>query len=354
VKAVEAGRQVSDFRSDTVTKPGAGMLAAMMAAEVGDDVLDGDPTVGRLERRVADLLGKAGALFVPSGTMANQVALGSWTRPGDEIWVERSAHVAQWEAGAPGYLHGVQMQTFEAPDGRLDVGEMGKRLRPGSTHCPRTALVCVEQSFMGSGATIGGHVVPLEHLKSVRAFAREHSIPVHMDGARLMNAVVASGVAARDFAAEADSVSICLSKGLGCPVGSLVVGPRDFVERGRLVRKRLGGWMRQAGILAAAGLYALEHNVARLAEDHALARQLAVALGALPGLISDPRAVETNIVMVRVEHPRHDPVSLMRGLESKGVKVLPMDARTLRFVTHMDVGPPDVERAAAALRELLA
>lgn len=344
----------SDFRSDTVTHPTPAMLAAMVAAELGDDVLDGDPTVGRLERAVAELLGKEAALFVPSGTMANQVALGAWTRPGDEILIEQSAHMVQWEAGAAGFNHAVQTRTLEAADGVLTPAMIERALRPASFHCPKNTLICVEQSFMGSGEAPGGRVLPLARLQELAAFARARSIPVHMDGARLMNAVVASGVPARDFAACADSVSLCLSKGLGAPVGSLVAGPKDFIERGKLVRKRLGGWMRQCGILAAAGLYALEHNVARLAEDHALARALAEAVHGLPGIRCEPQTVETNIAMVRVEHPRHDPVSLMNALKQRGVLVLPMNAQTLRFVTHLDLGPADVARLGEALRAILA
>jgi threonine aldolase len=346
--------QVSDFRSDTVTRPSAEMRAAMAAAEVGDDVLDGDPTVRRLEQRAAELLGKEGALFVPSGTMANQVALGSWTRPGDEIVVERSAHVVCWEAGAPGALHGVQSLTLHAPDGRLDPDEVRSVVRMRSTHCPRTALVCVEQSFMGSGEAAGGCVVPLAHLRAVKRCAEELGLPVHMDGARLFNAAVAAREAPRDHAACADSVSICLSKGLGAPVGSLIAGDKAFLERARLVRKRLGGWMRQAGILAAAGLYALEHNVERLAADHALARDVARALAGHAGLSAEPSAVETNIVMARVARAGWSPERLARALGERGVLVLPMNATTLRFVTHLDVGPQDVRRLDEALAAILA
>ena len=345
--AAAVGERASDFRSDTVTRPSQAMRAAMAAAEVGDDVLDGDPTVGRLEELCARLLGKHGALFVPSGTMANQVALGAWTRPGDELIAERSAHVVTWEAGAPGFLHGLQTQTLSADDGRLDPGEVRAALRPRSIHCPRTALLCVEQSFMGSGAGAGGRVVPLEHLRALRAVALEAGVPVHMDGARLFNASVAAGVEARAYAEQADSVSICLSKGLGAPVGSLVAGDAQFLERARLVRKRLGGWMRQAGILAAAGILALERNVARLAEDHALARGLAEAIDGVGGVRGPAAQVETNIVMARVAG---DAAALARALAERGVLVLPMGPAALRFVTHLDVGPRDVERLALALR----
>jgi threonine aldolase len=345
--------QTSDFRSDTVTRPSPAMRAAMAAAEVGDDVLDGDPTVRRLEQRAARLLGKEGALFVPSGTMANQVALGSWTRPGDEIVLERSAHIVCWEAGAPGALHGVQPVTLHAPDGRLDPDEVRAVVRMRSTHCPRTALVCVEQTFMGSGEAAGGCVIPLEHLRALRDTCAELGLPVHMDGARLFNAAVAAGVEAADYAGCADSVSICLSKGLGAPVGSLIAGDAAFLERARLVRKRLGGWMRQAGILAAAGLWALEHNISRLADDHALARRLAGLLDARDGIACPLAEVETNIVMARVARPDHDPEGLARALGEHGVAVLPMNPTTLRFVTHLDLGPGDLERLDAALDAVL-
>jgi threonine aldolase len=345
--------RVSDFRSDTVTKPSPAMRRAMAEAEVGDDVLDGDPTVRRLEEKVARLLGKEGAMFVPSGTMANQVALGVHTRPGDEIVVERSGHIVTWEGGAPGYLHGLQCLTLHSESGALDPDEIRRVIRSDSVHCPRTALLCVEQTFMGSGRAAGGRVVPLENLRGVRAVAHEAGIPVHMDGARLLNAVIASGVEAREWASSADSVSVCLSKGLGAPVGSLIAGDRGFLERAKPVRKRLGGWMRQAGILAAAGLYALEHNIARLTEDHALARSLAEALHGRKGLACPPGEVETNIVFVQIDHPRFDAPKLSAALEKEDVLVLPLTSRALRFVTHMDVGTEDVERLTRALDRLL-
>lgn len=329
------------------------MWAAMSAAELGDDVLDGDPTVARLEQSAARLLGKARALFVPSGTMANQVALGSWTRPGDEILAERSSHIVTWEAGAAGYLHGLQALTLHAPDGAFDLDELARCVRPASIHCPRTALIVVEQSFMGSGEGPGGRVIPLERLRALRDFARAKQIPIHMDGARLFNAAVASGQSVADYAACADSVSICLSKGLGAPVGSLILGDDAFIDRAKRVRKRLGGWMRQAGMLAAAGAYALEHHVQRLADDHRLARSLAEVLHGLPGLSCAPQDVETNIVMVDVRGSGHDAAGFARALEPHGVRVLPMTEHSLRFVTHLDVGPADVARLERAARDVL-
>ncbi len=345
--------KISDFRSDTVTQPSPAMRRAMAEAVVGDDVLDGDPTVRRLEESAARWLGKPKAMFVPSGTMANQVALGVWTRPGDEIVVERSGHIVCWEGGAPGYLHGVQTLTLHAESGALDPDEVRSVIRMKSAHCPRTALVCVEQTFMGSGRAAGGRVVPRANLDKVAAVARAAGIPVHMDGARLANAVVASKVPAQQWAAYADSVSICLSKGLGAPVGSLIAGDEGFIERARPIRKRLGGWMRQAGILAAAGLIALEQNVERLADDHALARRLAESLHDGEVFHCPPGEVETNIVMARVLRTRPTTAEIADALKERGVLVLPQNESTLRFVTHMDVGEGDVENLRGALAQIL-
>lgn len=325
------------------------MRAAMAAAEVGDDVLDGDPTVSALQDLAADWLGKQRALFVPSGTMGNQVALGSWTRPGDEIVLEAGAHIANFEGGAAGYLHGLQTRTLTGVAGALGADQVRAAIQPDNVHLPRTALLCLEQTHMGSG----GRVVPLEALRAVSEVAREAGVPVHMDGARLANAVVASGIAARDWADCADSVMVCLSKGLGAPVGSLIAGDEEFIGRALRVRKRLGGWMRQAGIIAAAGKLALEENVERLADDHALARELARVVDDFAGLDAPPEDVETNLVMVRVGLDGHDAVSLARELDGRGVRVLPLGPGVLRFVTHMGVGAADVVRLGEALREVL-
>jgi threonine aldolase len=325
------------------------MLAAMLSAELGDDVLDGDPTVRRLEQAYAEWVGKEGALFLPSGTMANQVALGAWTRPGEEFVAERSAHVVQWEAGAAAALHGIQAQTVSAPDGRIDPDELARILRPASIHCPRTRLLCLEQTFMGDGSGPGGRVVPLAHLERVAAAARAHGLAVHLDGARLPNAVVASGLPARAHAACADSVMTSLSKGLGAPVGAVLAGPAEFLGRARELRKRMGGWMRQAGVLAGAGLYALEQHLARLAEDHALARALAAVCERYAGLSAFADRVESNIVMVAIRRPGWTPERLTAALAAEGVLTLPMNATSVRFVTHLDVGPADVQRLEQAL-----
>jgi threonine aldolase len=340
---------ISDFRSDTVTRPTPQMRRAMAEAEVGDDVLDGDPTVRRLEQAAARWLGKEGALYVPSGTMANQVAAGTWTRPGEELICARDAHMVLYEAGALGALHGIQTATLATQRGAFEPAELLSAFRPASLHCPRTALVCVEQTHLESG----GRVVALESLRATRALARERGVPVHMDGARLANAVVASGVPADAYADCADSVSVCLSKGLGAPVGSILAGDGAFLERAKLVRKRLGGWMRQAGILAAAGLIALEEGPRGLAADHRLARGIAEELNGIAGLSAPPECVETNIVFVEVSDARFDAKTLSERLAARGVRLLPQGARRLRCVTHRDVGPADAERLVAALRAIL-
>ena len=335
----------ADFRSDTVTKPTAAMRAAMLDAEVGDDVLDGDPTVRALEDEAAAWLGKPRALFVPSGTMANQIALGAWTRPGDEIVCQRCAHVTTFEGGAAGFLHGVQSLTIGGIDGRMDPEEVRAAVRQDFIHCPNTALICLEQTHN----VAGGVVTPMEEFAAVAAIGREHGIPVHLDGARLANAVVASGTPAPEWTAHVDSVSLCLSKGLGAPVGSVVAGDEAFLERAMVVRKRLGGWMRQAGLIAAAARVALDRNVERLALDHALARELAERLGALDGFESDPARVDTNIVMVDVTAEGVTAADVAARLAEHDVHVMPMGAQRLRFVTHSDVGRQHVEQLVAAL-----
>jgi len=349
---MKPGAGTSDFRSDTVTRPTPAMRAAMAEAEVGDDVLDGDPTVRALEERAAAWLGKDGALFVPSGTMANQVAVGAQTAPGDQVVVERSAHVVAWEAGAAAANHGVQPAMVHAPDGRLGLADVEAVLRLKMIHCPRTTLLCTEQTFTGSGEAHGGYVVPLEHLEALRGLARDRGLRVHMDGARLAHAVVASGIPAARWARTADSVSLCLSKGLGAPVGSVIAGDAEFLERARLIRKRLGGWMRQAGVIAAGALFALEHNVERLAQDHDLARRVAAAMDRFPGAHCSPQEVQTNIVLAHVDGVEGGAARLAAGLAEHGVLAIPWTATCLRFVTHMDVGPEDAERLEQALAAL--
>jgi len=325
------------------------MREAMARAEVGDDVLDGDPTVRALEAEAAAWLGQPGALFVPSGTMANQVALGAWTRPGDELVVQRYAHITTYEAGSAGYLHGLQSITLGGPAGDLTVEDFRAAIRPAYIHCPRTALLCLEQTHN----VAGGKVVPREEFLALTAAAREAGVPVHLDGARLANAAVASGIPGADWGREVDSVSLCFSKGLGAPVGSVIAGGEEFLERARLVRKRLGGWMRQCGVIAAAARMALAENVERLAEDHAVARDVAARLGSLPGLSADPAQVHTNIVNVAVMRPDLDAPAVATALAAHDVQVFAMGPRTLRFVVHLDLAPDAAERLERAARSVL-
>ena len=337
-----------DLRSDTVTRPTPAMRRAMAEADVGDDVLGDDPTVLALEARTADLLGKEAAVYMPSGTMTNQVAIRAWTEPGDEIILEASAHSYFYESGGPAALSGVMCRLIEGRRGLFTGDQVRGVLRPKNEHFPRTKLLCIENTHNRGGGTVW----PLQQVADVVAVAREAGLRTHLDGARLWNAAVAAGVPEGDYAAHFDSVSVCFSKGLGAPVGSALAGDGEFIARARRFRKMFGGGMRQAGILAAGALYALEHHRDRLAEDHANARHLAEGLADLPGVDIDPTTVETNIVMVgttAVAAP-----DLVQRLEAAGVLVLPRDAKTIRAVTNLDTSAGQVEEALAAFAKVLA
>jgi len=338
-----------DLRSDTVTKPTPAMREAMARAEVGDDVYGEDPTVNLLQERVADLLGKEAALFVASGTMANQVALGVLTRPGDEVICDEGAHPVNFEGGAMPALWGIQPRTLRGDRGVLDPAEVEAAVRPESEHFPRSRVLEIENTHNRGGGT----VYPVERVEALAEVARRRGLAMYLDGARLMNAVVASGVPARRYAAGATLASLCLSKGLGAPAGSLLAGPRDLVRDARRLRKRLGGAMRQVGVLAAAGVYALEHHVSRLAEDHENARALAGALSAVPGVrIAHP--VETNIVFAAFQG--RSAVDLAARFRAAGVLCNPEGSKPdlLRFVTHLDVSAADALEAARRMAHTVA
>jgi len=335
-----------DLRSDTVTRPTPAMRAAMQAAEVGDDVFHEDPTVNRLEERVAAVLGKEAALYVPSGTMSNQVCIKAHTQPGDELLCEASCHIYNFEAGGPAVLSGVTCRTLEGDHGVLDVSQFEGKVRPVNDHLVRTRLVCLENTHNRGG----GRVFPLEKVRAISAWARRHGLLMHLDGARLWNAVVATGVPAAEWARHFDSVSVCFSKGLGAPIGSALAGPREFVTRARRIRKLFGGGMRQAGVAAAGALYALEHHRTRLTEDHAHAQLLARAVRETPGLRLVPPTVETNLVWFEVELETGTARDLAEFLKGLGVLVHVSGAQVLRAVTHLDVSRQDVEKAAGALR----
>lgn len=334
--------EIIDLRSDTVTRPTAGMRAAMASAEVGDDVFDEDPTVHRLQERVAELLGQEAALFVPSGTMSNQICVRLHTRPGDELLCDAGCHIYNYEAGGPAVLSGVTCRVIEGDYGILDVPQLEDKLRPINEHLVRTRLVCLENTHNKGG----GKVYPLEKIQAIASWARKNGLALHLDGARLWNAIAATGIPAREWASYFDSVSVCFSKGLGAPVGSALVGPRDFVRQARHVRKLFGGGMRQAGVLAAAALYALEHHQDRLTEDHANAQVIARAIAETPGLRLDPPDVETNLIWFHVDRRLGTAAEVTRRLAERGVLVHPLGPQTLRACTHLDVSAAQAVRAA--------
>jgi len=337
-----------DLRSDTVTRPSAAMREAMARAEVGDDVYGEDPSVNRLEARVAEMMGKEAALYVPSGTMSNQLAVKVHTSPGDEVILERGAHIAKNEVGAPAVLSGVQLQLLDGDRGALPLDRVEAFLREETLHTPRTRLVCVENTHNGAG----GAIYPLAALADLSRLARGRGVALHLDGARLMNAVVASGNPVRAYADLADTVSLCISKGLGAPVGSVLSGSAALVARARRYRKMWGGGMRQAGILAAACLYALDHNVERLAEDHAKAKRFARALARCPGVTLDERGVETNIVIFDVRDAA-TAATLEERLRAERVLISPVARASFRAVFHLDVSAEAADAAAAAFERVL-
>ncbi len=336
-----------DLRSDTVTKPTPGMRAAMHAAEVGDDVFGEDPTVNRLQEQVAGLLGKEAALFVPSGTMSNQICVKVHTQPGDELLCDATCHIYNYEAGGPAVLSGVTCRTLDGDFGVLDVTQLEDKVRPDNEHLVRTRLVCLENTHNRGG----GRVYPLEKIQAISAWARDHGLLLHLDGARLWNAVVASGVPAAEWARYFDSVSVCFSKGLGAPLGSALAGTKAFVAQARRVRKLFGGGMRQAGVVAAAALYALDQHVERLAEDHRNAQVLAQAVAATPGLRLRPPDVETNLVWFEVDRDLGTARDVADALKRRGVLVQAAGPQMIRACTHLDVTAAQAERAADALRQ---
>jgi threonine aldolase len=336
-----------DLRSDTVTQPTPGMRAAIARAVVGDDTLGGDPTVRALEERIADLLRKSSALFFPSGIMANEAALHVLGRAGTEAVVEATSHFVDWELGAPALLSGVQLRPVATVDGLLTAEAVEAAIRPGIAFQVKTSLVCLENTHNASG----GRVMPLEHMRAIRAVAQRRTLPVHLDGARLWNAAAATGIAEADYAACADTVMVTLSKGLGCPVGSVLAGPSDVIAEARIFRRRVGGAMRQSGILAAAGLYALELHRARLHEDHARASRLATLAAEIPGL--SVVLPETNIVMFDVLEPEREAAAIVARLAEHGVLMVVFTTRRFRAVTHLDVDDSAIDRAARALAEVL-
>ncbi len=334
-----------DLRSDTVTKPTPAMRAAMAAAEVGDDVIDVDPTVDRLQRTTAELLGKEAALFMPSGTMTNQIAVRVHCKPGDELLCEAECHIFHYEQGAFAQLSGVVAHTLSGEHGVLRPDQFVDQIRPDDVHQVRTRLVCLENTH-NRGA---GRVQPYAAVEEICRWAHEHGLRTHLDGARLFNAVVASGMAADRWAAHFDTVSVCYSKGLGAPVGSALAGPRELIAEARRHRKLFGGGMRQAGIIAAGALHALQYHRERLVEDHAHAQLIAAAIRACDGLQLRPDAVDTNIIIFEVDPQVATASQFVGALKQHGVWMLSVGGALVRAVTHLDVSESDARVAAETI-----
>lgn len=338
-----------DLRSDTVTKPTAEMLDAMHAARLGDDSRDGDPTVAELEARAAARVGKEAAMYVPSGTMGNLIALMAHTGRGGEVLLEESSHILKSEMGSIAHVAGLFHRTVRGERGAMDLDLLAEtinaQMKPNKL---ATALIEMETTHNGAGGT----VLPLDHMAKVYALGQQHHIPVHTDGARLFNAAVALGVPAERIARHTDTVTFCVSKGLSAPIGSLLCGPKEFITRARAFRRMLGGALRQAGGLAAAGIVALDSMVERLAEDHRTAKQLADGLhGIAPGLV-DPKSIETNIVRVDTTVSGWTAEKWSAGLSARDVRVAPGGPMQLRFVTHRHISSADVETTLQAFRDL--
>jgi threonine aldolase len=338
-----------DLRSDTVTKPTPQMRKAMAEAEVGDDVFGEDPTVNALQEKVAKILGKEAAIFVPSGTMGNQLAIKSHTQPGDEVIIEATSHPYNFEGGASAVLSAVQFYCLKGSRGILEVSQIEEAIRPDDHHFPVTRLVCLENTHNRGG----GSVYPKEKIADISRLARSKGLRIHLDGARLWNASVASDVKPLDYAQWADSVSVCLSKGLGAPIGSLVAGTKTFIDRVHRFRKMFGGGMRQAGIIAAAGIYALDHHIERLKEDHQNAKRLALGLKEIKGISIKPEEVETNILIFGVAGTGMTPIQIRDEMKKEGVLIHPVSKTEIRLVTHLDLSKDNIETALKAFKKVL-
>jgi threonine aldolase len=341
--------EFSDFRSDTVTRPTENMKKAMAEAVVGDDVLGDDPTVQKLENMAAEIMGKEAGLYVPSGTMGNSIAIKVWTSELDEVIVESRAHLYNMESTHMTFVARVTPRPLGSDRGAMDPEEVERNIRIPSVHIPRTSLICVENSHNNwSGA-----VVPLENLKVIREIADKHGLKLHFDGARIFNACHASGIPVKEYAKIGDSLMFCLSKGLSAPVGSLLVGPQDFIDYGRRVRKALGGGMRQVGVLAAPGIVALTEMTERLKDDNDRAKKLALAIANMPGIHLDPVKIDTNIIIFGFDHPQFSIPEFLAKLKEHYVLALATTGG-IRFVTHKDINDEDIDRAIETFQKLLA
>jgi threonine aldolase len=341
-------REVIDLRSDTVTQPTAAMRQAMASAEVGDDVFGDDPTINRLQERIAELMGKEAAVFVPSGSMANQTAIRAQTEHGDEIIADQESHIYHYEGGGPSALSGCSIRLMQGPWGIFDAEQVRAAIRPLDSHFPQSRLIVIENTQNRGG----GSIWPVDRIRSIAEVAREHGLSMHLDGARLMNACVATNQKPSDYACFFDTVSTCFSKGLGAPVGSIVAGSRSLMKRVHRFRKTFGGAMRQSGILAAAALYALDHHVDRLADDHENAKTLANAIAGIDGLSIDLATVETNIVYFEVDESHCTARTFCEKLATHNVRMLPVAPQRVRAVTHLDVSSAMIDRAVPMIEAM--
>lgn len=338
--------KIIDLRSDTVTRPTPAMMKAMMAAPLGDDVLGDDPTVIKLQNQTARLLGKPAGLFVPSGTMGNQLAIMTHTRPGDEVILDYQSHIFRYEVAGAAVMSGVQFNALTGPGGVMTAKQIQDAIRPEDIHQPKTTLVCLENTHNRAGGT----VYPLDEIKKISAVCRKKKIKMHLDGARLWNVSVATGIAFREYAKYFDSVMVCFSKGMGCPVGSVLVGEKKFIAVAARHRKMMGGGMRQSGILAGAGLYALKHNIKRMGDDHRRAKMLGRMISQISKIKIDLTSVQTNIIVFDIKRTGMKSEQAMKKLALKGLWVIPFGATKLRAVTHLDVDDGDIARAGKILR----
>jgi threonine aldolase len=341
---------IIDLRSDTVTKPTPGMRRAMAEAEVGDDMSGEDPTVNRLEALMAELLGKEAAVYACSGTQSNQMGVRTHCQPGDELLIEGTGHIANFEQGAPAALSGVTCRLITGQSGILDLADVEGKIRPDNQHFCVTRLVCLENTTNVGG----GRVYPQENIDRIGQWAHRHGLKVHMDGARLFNAVVASGKTAAEICRHVDTVSICFSKGLGCPMGSILIGTKTEIARARRVRKLFGGALRQAGVVAAAAIYAMEHHVKRLQIDHDNARAFAEEIRKIDGVTLEPADVQTNLVFFNIDPELGNAAQLSAKLKQRGVRINATAPQRMRACTHLDVDREMVMRAAEAVAKAVA
>ncbi len=342
-------KRIVDLRSDTLTRPTPAMREVMASAEVGDDVFGEDPTINRLQEMVAEMTGKEAALFVTSGVQGNQVSINAHTCPGQEIIVDENSHIVNYESGAPALLAGVNVHPLPGKNGIITAHQVAGAIRPPDDHYPQTGLICLENTHNRGG----GNVFPIDEIKRISRLAREKGLPLHLDGARLWNASVETGISLEEYGQYFDSMMMCFSKGLGAPVGSIVVGSKEFIKRAHFYRKAYGGGIRQGGILAAAAIYALEFHLPLLKDDHRRAKQLAAEIAVLPGISLDIQTVQTNIIIFEVDPAFLEAEVLVTRLAEAGVLCFTFGLTKIRLVTHLEITDDDIEYTVHVFKKVL-